>query len=100
MGNGVDFPGEERSERTVSTDEFFEREVYLSRQETASFLRDVAGALERGDELTFSGDDWELPFSYREPIEIEIEFTDRNERELELELEFSESQDGTDLTVE
>lgn len=100
MGDDIDFPDEERNERTVITDGFFEREVYLSRRETAAFLRDVADALESDRELTISGSDWKIPFSYREPIEVEVEFTSRNERELEIELEFSEPWEGSELDVE
>lgn len=100
MGDSVNFPDEDRNERTVITDGFFEREVYLSRRETAAFLRDVADSIENDGELTISGNDWEIPFSYREPIEVEVEFTSRNERELEIELEFSEPRDGSGLDVE
>lgn len=100
MGGNVEFPDEGRDERTVITDGFFEREVYLSRGETAAFLRDVADSLESDTELTVSGDDWEIPFRYREPIEVEVEFTSRNERELELELEFSEPRGTGNLDVE
>lgn len=100
MGGNVEFPDERRDERTVITDGFFEREVYLSRSETAAFLRDVADSLESDTELTVSGDDWEIPFRYREPIEVEVEFTSRNERELELELEFSEPRGTGNLDVE
>lgn len=100
MGDSVDFPDEGRDERTVITDGFFEREVYLSRTETAAFLRDVADSIEEGDELTISGPDWEIPFRYDEPIEVEVEFTSRNERELEVEIEFSEPRDSDRLGVE
>jgi amphi-Trp domain-containing protein len=99
MGDGVDFPEGERNEQTVITDGFFEREVYLSSRETAAFLRDVADAVETDDELRVSGDDWEIPFQYRDPIEVEVEFTSRNERELEIELEFSEPRGTGNLDV-
>lgn len=100
MGGNVEFPDERRDERTVITDGFFEREVYLSRRETAAFLRDVADSLESDTELTVSGDDWEIPFPYREPIEVEVEFTSHNDRELEIELEFSEPRGTSSLDVE
>lgn len=99
MGNGVDFPDRGRNERRVIVDGFFEREVYLSRRETAAFLRDLAETLESDEELTISGNDWEIPFPYREPIEVEVEFTKRRSRELEIELEFSEPRESDGLDV-
>lgn len=100
MTDDVAFPSKDRTKRTVVTEGFFEREVYLSRAETASFLRDLADALDGGDELTVTGDDWKIPFPYREPIEVEIEFTKQRHRELEIELEFSEPRNESDLGVE
>jgi len=100
MVNDIDFPDDEERDRQTVTDGFFEREVYLSREETAAFLRDVADSLEEGADLTISGDEWEIPFQYREPIEVEVEFTSRRERELEIEIEFTEPSGGEGLDVE
>ncbi|ELZ01647.1 hypothetical protein C482_06332 [Natrialba chahannaoensis JCM 10990] len=94
MSDRVNVPDDrDRTQRTI-TDGFFEREVYLSRQETATFLRDLADQLEADTNVTVAGSEWEIPFEYREPIEVEIEFTKQRERELEIELEFSEATDG------
>lgn len=90
MSNEVDFPNNQTSETTTITDGFFEREVYLSGTDTASFLRTLADAIDSGDDLLINGDDWEIPFEYAEPIEIEIEFSSHSGRELEIELEFEE----------
>jgi amphi-Trp domain-containing protein len=90
MANEVDFPSNQPRDTTTITDGFFEREVYLSGAETASFLRTLADAVEDGDELLVSGDDWEIPFEFTDPIEVEIEFSNRSKRELEIELEFEE----------
>lgn len=100
MSDRIEFPDDVKRDRRTVTDGFFEREVYLSREETAAFLRDVADSLEAGTQLTVSGDEWEIPFEYREPIEVEVEFTSRRERELELELEFTEPDDGGNISVE
>ena len=99
MGDDVTLPTDGTSDRTIITDGFFEREVYLSRGETATFLRDLADSIEDDTTLTISSTDWELPFEYREPIEVEIEFTNHRERELEVELEFTEPSGGGDLHV-
>lgn len=83
----------------TAPDDYFERELYLGREETAAMLRDVAGSLEAGTDLTVSGDGWEFPFSYREPIEIEVEYSPGPEAELELEFEFTAAEDA-DLSIE
>lgn len=98
MTNNVEFPDDERPDRRVITDGFFEQEIYLSRTETASFLREIADALEDDASLTISGSGWEIPFEYREPIEVE--FSGQRTSELEIELEFEEARGGSDLRVE
>ncbi|WP_306061429.1 amphi-Trp domain-containing protein [Natronococcus wangiae] len=100
MCSNVEFPDDETSERKVITDGFFEREVQLSRTKAASFLREIADALENDSSLTVSGSTWEIPFEYREPIEIEVEFGGQRTKELEIELEFEQTQDGNSLSVE
>jgi amphi-Trp domain-containing protein len=92
-------PGEDAEDRTVITDGYFEREVNLSRASTAAFLRELADQVEDGSELTISSDDWEIPFSYGEPIEVEVEFASHRRKELEVEIEFTERKSG-DLSVE
>lgn len=99
MSDRVNVPDNQDRERRTITDGFFEREVYLSREETAGFLRDLADQIEADTRVTVAGSEWEIPFEYREPIEVEIEFTKQRDRELEIELEFSESDDGSGLSV-
>lgn len=100
MADSVDFPDSGRTDKRTVSDGFFEREVYLSTDETAAFLRSVADSLDGGNELTISGDDWEIPFEFAEPIEVEVEFSSRRERELELEIEFTEPTDGGGINVD
>lgn len=99
MSDHVEFPDRGGSERTTITDGFFEQEVYLSRTDTAAFLRDLADQLEADTTFTLSTDEWEIPFEYADPIEVEIEFAKGEKRELEIELEFTEPQDGGTLDV-
>lgn len=99
MTDDVEFPDSGRSEKRTVTEGFFEREVYLSAPETAALLRSVADSLDEGTDLTISGDDWEIPFEFEEPIEVEVEFSSRRERELELEIEFTEPTGGGGLDV-
>lgn len=100
MSNDVQFPDDTTPEHRVITDGFFEREVRLSRTETAHFLREIADALENDSSLTVSGNTWEIPFEYREPIEVEIEFGGQRTKELEIELEFEQAKDGSGLNAE
>ncbi|GAB7017189.1 amphi-Trp domain-containing protein [Halostagnicola bangensis] len=99
MSDRVTLPEDRDRELRTITDGFFEREVYLSRTETAAFLRDLADQLEADTSITVAGSDWEIPFEYRDPIEVEIEFTKQRERELEIELEFSEDSGGKGLSI-
>ncbi|WP_137291458.1 amphi-Trp domain-containing protein [Natronorubrum halophilum] len=99
MTDRVTLPEDREQELRTITDGFFEREVYLSRQETADFLRDLADQLEAETTVTVAGSTWEIPFEYREPVEVEVEFTSRRERELEIELEFADASDGSNLSV-
>lgn len=99
MSDRVTLPEDRDDDRRTITDGFFEREVYLSRRETAAFLRELADQIEADTSLTISASDWEIPFEYREPIEVEIEFAKRHEGELEVELEFSESAENRNISV-
>ncbi|SIR72475.1 amphi-Trp domain-containing protein [Natronorubrum thiooxidans] len=99
MSDRVTLPEDRNHERRTITDGFFEREVYLSRDETAAFLRDLADQIEAETTVTVAGSGWEIPFEYRDPIEVEIEFTKQRDRELEIELEFSEPRGGSDLSI-
>jgi len=47
-------------------------------------------ALVKADhEITLTGDAWELPFAFGEPINFDIEFEGDGEPELEIEVELS-----------
>lgn len=100
MGKDVDLSDDRSTDRRTITDEYFEREVYLSREQTAAFLRDLADSIEEDTTVTVSGDGWTIPFEYREPIEVEVEFTSRYEKELEIELEFEAPKGGGEFAVE
>lgn len=99
MGDRVNVPDDRTSDRRTITSGFFEQEVNLSSEETATFLRDLADQLEEGSSFTVSASEWEIPFDYGDPIEVEIEFAAQRERELEIELEFTAPTGGDDLSV-
>jgi amphi-Trp domain-containing protein len=88
------------NEPTIITDGFFEREVHLSRELTATFLHELADQIDAGSELTISSDNWKIPFEFREPIEVEVEHSSHREKELELEIGFEEPQEYDGLSVE
>ncbi|NEU55378.1 amphi-Trp domain-containing protein [Halorussus sp. MSC15.2] len=100
MGDRVNLPDDRDRQRTTVTDGFFEREIHLSRDATASFLRELADQVENDTRLTLSSQEWEIPFEYREPVEIEVEFSGGREAELEVEFEFTEPRGGDELSVE
>ncbi|ELZ09643.1 amphi-Trp domain-containing protein [Natrinema thermotolerans] len=99
MSDRVDFPDDRTGDRRTITSGFFEQEVYLSSEETAAFLHELAEQLEAGSSFTISASEWEIPFEYDDPIEVEIEFGDQRDRELEVELEFTAPAGGEDLSV-
>ncbi|MCH7659197.1 MAG: amphi-Trp domain-containing protein [Euryarchaeota archaeon] len=94
MGEDIEFPDKSHHGRKTITSGFFEREIRLSGGETAAFLRNLANAIESDTQITVSGSDWEIPFEYREPIEVEVEFSKQREGELEIEVEFTEARSG------
>jgi len=97
----VDLPDNDTNEQTVVTEGYFEREVRLPSDATATFLRDLADQIEDGNDLTISTKDWEIPFTFCDPIEVEIEFIGDGTRELEVELEFEwqDEEEETPLNV-
>lgn len=81
----------------VITDGIFEREYTVDTAAAASFLRAVADQLEAGTSITISGEDWELPFEFEEPVELEIEFEGNDKRELEVEVELTGTEETDDV---
>ncbi|OUJ18359.1 hypothetical protein AMET1_1272 [Methanonatronarchaeum thermophilum] len=68
----------------------FQEEFYMTRKETAEFLRNLADEIEKSNEIKITTQDWELPFKIREDVEVEIEL---EENELEIEIEFEKHKD-------
>lgn len=95
----VELPSTDTNDGRIVTEGYFEREVLLSADQTAAVLRDLADQIEAGNELRVSSDEWEIPFEFRDPIEVEVEFIGDGSRELEIELEF-ESPEDESLSVE
>lgn len=79
---------EERSTETV-TDGYFEEEYYVSAADAGEFLIELGEQFEEDNEIKITGDDWELPFSFGEPVKLDIEFEGDGEPELEIEVELS-----------
>lgn len=79
---------DDEAEPSVTTvmDGYFEREFHVDAEGLGDFLVDLGEQFRGSEEVTISGDDWELPFAFGEPIELEIEFAG-DEPELEIELE-------------
>ncbi|MES3517552.1 MAG: amphi-Trp domain-containing protein [Natronomonas sp.] len=79
---------ETRPVETV-TDGYFEEEYHIGAEDAGAFLIEVGEQLQEADEITVSGDDWEIPFAFGEPVQLDIEFEGHGEPELEIELELS-----------
>ena len=82
-----DLPDDDPSGTDAADD--FEREYEVSASEAGAFLMDLAELLQAGRDVALDGDDWDLTFAYREPVELEIEYVGGDDPELEIELELS-----------
>lgn len=82
---------EEEEESTIETitDGYFEEEYYVSAENVGEFLAELGEQFKNEDEITITGDDWELPFAFGEPVKLDIEFEGDGEPELEIEVELS-----------
>ena len=78
---------------TIRTDDYFQQEYHVSAAEAGEFLIAVGECLQAGDDVSLSGDDWDLEFAYRDAVELEVEHVGGDDPELELELELSAAGD-------
>jgi amphi-Trp domain-containing protein len=81
----------EAEEPTVETitDGYFEQEYYISAADVGDFLIELGEQFKADHEITLTGEDWELPFAFGEPINLDIEFEGDGEPDLEIEVELS-----------
>ena len=80
---------------TTRTGDYFQQESHVSAAEAGEFLIAVGECLQAGEDVSLSGDDWDLEFAYRDPVELEVEHVGGDDAELEIELELSAA-DGSD----
>lgn len=78
----------------------FEQEYRLSAAETGRFLVAIGEQLQQGNELTITDEEWKLPFTFGEPVELEVDFEGYEEQELEIEVEIPGAADETAPSVE
>ena len=83
----------------VITDGTFEQEFYLDREQAGAFLIQLGEQLQHGTDITLTTDEWELPFEFREPVELEVEFRGYGDGELEIELELNGPRDDSSIDV-
>lgn len=80
---------EEEPSVEIITDGYFEEEYYVSAENVSEFLIKLGEQFADENEITITGDDWELPFAFGEPVKLDIEFEGDGEPELEIEVELS-----------
>ena len=83
----------------IITDGTFEQEFHLDREQAGEFLIHLGEQLQEGTAITLTTDEWELPFEFREPVELEVEFLGYGDRELEIELELTGPRDDSTIDV-
>lgn len=82
-------PDQQERETSTITEGYFEEEYYVSAEDAGEFLIELGEQFRDSDEITITGDEWELPFAFGEPVELDIEFDGDDEPELEVEVELS-----------
>lgn len=82
-------PEQDEPDQRMITDGYFEEEYYVGAADAADFLIELGEQFREDDEITITGDDWELPFAFGEPVKLDIEFEGDGEPELEIEVELS-----------
>jgi len=70
----------------------------LSKEDIAEFLISLGNQLKEGDTLTVRTDTWEVPFTFKTPIELSVEHNEID-KELEIELEFKEKQNKGSIQI-
>lgn len=85
---------------TIRQGRDFEQEYRLDASEAGKFLIAVGEQLRDGDELTIVEDEWELPFTFGEPVELDVDFEGMGDPSLELEIELPGRTDEQAPTVE
>lgn len=80
---------EAQQETNVVANGYFEEEFYVDAASAGAFLVELGEQLQDGNEVTVSGDEWEIPFAFGEPVGIEVEFDGEYEPELEFEVELT-----------
>lgn len=88
----AEIPSDKEQKRRITEGEI-EHQVYLNKEQIADFLISLGNQMKKGDEVTVETEKWEIPFKFRQPIELEIEFEGYEERELELEIEMKGKRD-------
>lgn len=94
-----EIPTKSEGEKKVVRDGDLEHEVYLNKEQMADFLESMAEQLRDGDTITVHTEEWELPFEFRDNIELSIDFEGYGEKELEIEIEFKGKREDTPPTV-
>lgn len=97
----TDSTAEDDSERTtIRPGRNFEAEYRLDASEAGRFLIELGEQLRDSDDIQLVTDEWELPFSFGEPVELEVDYDGVGEPELEIELEIPERTDEKAPDVE
>ncbi|PSQ18766.1 amphi-Trp domain-containing protein [Halobacteriales archaeon QS_8_69_26] len=74
---------------TTITEGSFEETYRIDAESAGDFLVQLGEQLRADDELVVSGDGWEIPFPFEEPVTLEVEFDGDGNPELDVELELA-----------
>jgi amphi-Trp domain-containing protein len=68
----------------------FEQEFYLTNNEAAAFLRDLAKEIELGGKVEATCDSWSLAVNPMQPIKLEVQYK-KIKKELEIQVKLKEN---------
>lgn len=74
MAESEPSPETDAERTTVETGRNVEETYRLDATAVGEFLIDLGTQLRDGDEVTITGDGWELPFAFGGPVELEVEY--------------------------
>jgi amphi-Trp domain-containing protein len=85
---------------TIRAGRDFEQTYRLDARSAGEFLVALGEQLQSGGELTITAEEWELPFSVGEPVELEVDYEGVEVPTLEIELELPSTPDEEPPAVE
>jgi len=97
----AEIPNENNRTKRIISNEDIEWKTHLNKEQVADFLIALGEQMKKGDEVKVKTSEWELPFSFREPVELKVDYEGAGaEKELEIEIELKSKRSNQNIEVE